>query len=94
MSLRKRLYKISSDFKYLFISMKGKVLHWDINNEMLHGNFFTEKTGDNDIRIKMFQKAKELDPDSLRFANDFNVLLYDTDAYVNNFDLFRIAKLT
>jgi hypothetical protein len=46
---------------------------------MLHGNFFTEKTGDNDIRVKMFQKAKELDPDALRFVNDYNVLLYETD---------------
>ncbi len=50
---------------------------------MLHGNFFTEKTGDNDIRVKMFQKAKELDPDSLRFVNDYNVLIYDSDAYAN-----------
>ncbi len=42
---------------------------------MLHGNFFTEKTGDNDIRVKMFQKAKELDPNALRFVNDYNVLI-------------------
>ena len=61
---------------------------------MLHGNFFTEKTGDNDIRVKMFQKAKELDPDSLRFVNDYNVIVYDSDKYVNNFNLFRIALKT
>jgi endo-1,4-beta-xylanase len=59
--------------------LQGKVLHWDINNEMLHGNFFTEKTGNSDVRIKMFQKAIELDPDALRFVNDYNVLLYETD---------------
>jgi len=52
---------------------------------MLHGIFFTEKTGDNDIRVKMFQKAKELDPNALRFVNDYNVLIYETDGYKNNF---------
>ena len=58
---------------------QGKVLHWDINNEMLHGNFFTEKTEQQDIRIKMFQRAQELDPEALRFINDFNVLLYEIE---------------
>jgi GH35 family endo-1,4-beta-xylanase len=47
---------------------------------MLHGNFFTEKTQWQDVRVKMFQKAKELDPNALRFVNDYNVLLYETDA--------------
>ena len=69
--------------------LKGKLRHWDINNEMLHGNFFTEKTGNKDVRIKMFQKAKQLDPDALRFVNDYNVLLYETDAYVINFFFCR-----
>ena len=55
------------------------MLHWDINNEMLHGNFFTEKTGQQDIRIKMFQRAQELDPEALRFINDFNVLIYEIE---------------
>jgi endo-1,4-beta-xylanase len=70
------LFSFEKSFIYL---LQGKVLHWDINNEMLHGNFFTEKTGNNDVRIEMFQKAKELDPDALRFVNDYNVLLYETD---------------
>jgi GH35 family endo-1,4-beta-xylanase len=47
---------------------------------MLHGNFFTEKTQWQDVRIEMFRKAKELDPDALRFVNDYNVLLYDNEA--------------
>ncbi len=57
---------------------------------MLHGNFFTEKTGDNDIRVKMFQKAKELDPDALRFVNDYNVLLYETDKWENVLIFYEI----
>ncbi len=72
--------------------MKGKLRHWDINNEMLHGNFFTEKTGNSDVRIKMFQKAKQLDPDALRFVNDYNVLLYETDAYVDDFFFVDILE--
>ena len=46
---------------------------------MLHGNWWTENTGDPDIRVKMFQWAQERDPSTLKFVNDYNVLLYDTD---------------
>ncbi len=29
------------------VTLQGLVEHWDINNEMLHGHFFPDKTGDN-----------------------------------------------
>ena len=47
---------------------------------MLHGTFFEDTTGDPDIRVKMFQWVEETDPSLLRFVNDYDVLLYDTDA--------------
>ena len=46
---------------------------------MLHGDFFEMATGDPDIRVKMFQMAEYNDPDSLRFFNDYSVLIYETD---------------
>ena len=46
---------------------------------MLHGDFFEDATGDPDISVKMFKWAEEKDPYSLKFVNDYNVLLYDTD---------------
>ena len=48
---------------------------------MLHGDFFEEATGDPDISVKMFKWAEEKDPYSLKFVNDYNVLLYDTEEY-------------
>lgn len=45
---------------------------------MLHGNFFTEATGDPDIRVKMFQWAREVDSNVELFVNDYNVALYET----------------
>jgi hypothetical protein len=32
---------------FLVVTLQGLVEHWDINNEMLHGHFFPDKTGDN-----------------------------------------------
>ena len=30
-----------------------------MNNEMTHGSFFVDQSGDPGIRVKMFQRAKE-----------------------------------
>ena len=50
-----------------------------MNNEMLHGNFFTESSYDPDIRVKIFQWAEEQDSTTLKFVNDYNVMLYEPD---------------
>lgn len=60
---------------------KGKFLHWDVNNEMLHGSFFADRLGSG-IRTWMFQQARALDPDVKLFVNDYNVITStDDDAY-------------
>ena len=33
---------------------------WDVNNEMIHGQFFLDQSGDPDIRAKMFKGAHNL----------------------------------
>ncbi|XP_059087514.1 anti-sigma-I factor RsgI6-like [Tigriopus californicus] len=63
---------------------KGRVQHWDVNNEMLHGNFFAETTYDPDIRVKMFQWLEQQDSQPSRFVNDYDVVLYETDEYINH----------
>jgi GH35 family endo-1,4-beta-xylanase len=56
--------------------------HWDVNNEMLHGTFYSNVFG-NAIRTRMFEKTRELDPDVSLFVNDYGVVSYsDTDHYV------------
>lgn len=55
---------------------KGQFISWDGNNEMLHGTFFKDRLTD-DIRVWMYQQAKQLDPATPLFTNDFNVLSTD-----------------
>jgi endo-1,4-beta-xylanase len=52
---------------------KGKVRHWDINNEMLYCSFFADRLGD-EIRMWMFQEANRIDPDCLLFTNEYAVI--------------------
>lgn len=61
----------------------GKYLHWDVNNEMLHGSFFADRLGDS-IRPYMFNRVKQLDPSVKTFVNDYNILsgAYSLDDYV------------
>lgn len=57
---------------------RNVVVHWDVNNEMLHGSFFEERLGE-DIRPWMFERTHALDPDAKLFVNEFNVLTVDKD---------------
>jgi len=60
---------------------KGKFVHWDINNEMLHGSYFQDRLGPS-IRSWMFQAAHAIDPNCLLFVNEYNVVSgSETDAY-------------
>jgi endo-1,4-beta-xylanase len=60
---------------------KGAFAHWDVNNEMLHGNYFGQRLG-GWVNPWMFQHARSLDPDVRLFVNDYNVVAgNETDAY-------------
>ena len=57
---------------------RGKVVHWDVNNEMLHGTFFKDRLGEG-IHAWMFKRAHEIDPMARLFVNEFNILSVDKD---------------
>ena len=60
---------------------KGTYGAWDVNNEMLHGNFYGNRLG-NWVNPWMFQQAHALDPSLQLFVNDYNVVAGgETDAY-------------
>ena len=60
---------------------KGTFVHWDVNNEMLHGNFYGNRLG-NWVNPWMFQYAHTLDSNVVLFVNDYNVVsANETDAY-------------
>lgn len=54
----------------------GKVVCWDVNNEMLDGSFYKRRLGA-DIRVEMFQAARRLDPNAGLFVNEYGVLCND-----------------
>ena len=60
---------------------RGTFQHWDVNNELLHGNFYGNRLG-NGINPWMFQQAHALAPEVTLFVNDYNVVASsETDAY-------------
>ena len=64
---------------------KGKYVHWDVCNEMLHGNFFPGRLGTN-IYSHMFKKTKEIDPQVKCFVNDYSTFEWspgETTLYIN-----------
>ncbi|KAJ4796310.1 hypothetical protein LUZ62_047556 [Rhynchospora pubera] len=52
---------------------KGRVIHWDVNNENVHFNFYETKLGP-DASTKIYQAVHEIDPNVILFMNDFNTL--------------------
>ncbi|XP_078686187.1 uncharacterized protein LOC144918926 [Branchiostoma floridae x Branchiostoma belcheri] len=68
----------------------GRVAHWDVNNEMLHGDFFARRTGSRQIRYDMFRRVKQNDPNVVPFLNDFNIINSgaSTQAYVDQVQEF------
>ena len=58
----------------MFDHFGAKLESWDVNNEMIHGSFFTDQSNDAHIRKKMFQWAHEKDPQMVLFVNDYNII--------------------
>lgn len=60
----------------------GRLVHWDVNNEMLNFTYFEDVLGAN-IRSDMFVRAKQNDPNVKLFTNEFGLTQsgYKTDRY-------------
>ena len=56
---------------------KGRFYEYDLNNEMIHGNYYEDRLGP-DITKQMFQWAHNGDPDAKLFLNDYDVLIKDS----------------
>ena len=49
-------------------------MHWDVNNEQLHGDFYEQKTRDVNLTSQMFQEVRARDSDVKLFLNDYNIV--------------------
>jgi len=52
---------------------KGRFQEYDLNNEMVHGNYYEDRLGP-DITKKMAQWARTGDPEVKLFLNDYDIL--------------------
>ncbi|KAF7075284.1 hypothetical protein CFC21_080067 [Triticum aestivum] len=64
---------VQSRLEGLVSRYAGKFPHYDVNNEMLHGQFFRDRLADEDVPAFMFKEVARLDPEPALFVNDFNV---------------------
>ena len=61
---------------------RGRFAEYDLNNEMLHGNYFAERLGQ-DITKQMAGWVKQSDPAARLFLNDYDILTGKrTDDYI------------
>jgi len=56
---------------------KGRFAEYDLNNEMIHGNYYEDRLGP-EITKQMAQWAHNGDPDAKFFVNDYDILINDS----------------
>jgi len=65
----------------LLTRYKGRISEYDVNNEMLHGDYYKKRFGDT-IRSEMFEWCHAADPNATLYVNDYGVLTGgDLDRY-------------
>ncbi|XP_048320813.2 endo-1,4-beta-xylanase 5 isoform X2 [Ziziphus jujuba] len=57
----------------LMKNYKDEFINWDVNNEMLHFDFYEQRLGPN-ASLRLFEMAHQSDPLATLFMNEFNVV--------------------
>ncbi|KAL3812543.1 hypothetical protein ACJIZ3_013811 [Penstemon smallii] len=70
---------VDSRINSLMTKYRGKFIHWDVNNEELHYDFFKSRLGEN-ATLQFFKMVHEADPLAMLFENEFNVVESCTDS--------------
>ncbi|XP_067664849.1 uncharacterized protein [Haliotis asinina] len=86
---------IAERVKFMTGITKGTLDHWDVNNELLHGQLYEEKTGDPLYSEKIYDMVHKADPVPTLFLNDYDVVAVGavTDAYVDQAKEFKKANV-
>nr|GMC87438.1 endo-1,4-beta-xylanase 5-like [Ipomoea batatas] len=64
---------VHSRIQTLMDNFKNEFIHWDVDNEMLHYNFYEKRLGPN-ASLEFFQTVQGADPLAKLFVNDYNVV--------------------
>ena len=63
---------------------RGRFVEYDLNNEMMHNNYYEERLGP-EITKQMAQWVKQEDPDAVLYLNDYDILTGNKlDEYVKH----------
>ena len=62
-------------------------MHWDVDNENLHGAWFEEATGQHDLLAQMFTDVNQVDPNVALFINDYDVVSWSGVTVVGIFNV-------
>jgi GH35 family endo-1,4-beta-xylanase len=66
--------RIQTRAEYITKRYKGRFAEYDLNNEMIHGNYYEDRLGP-EITKLMAQWAHNGDPDAKLWVNDYDVLV-------------------
>lgn len=69
--------RIKERAEYITKRYKGRFAEYDLNNEMIHGNYYEDRLGPEITRL-MVQWAHDGDPEAKLFVNDYDVLISDS----------------
>ncbi|PVD26633.1 hypothetical protein C0Q70_14311 [Pomacea canaliculata] len=74
---------------------RGSLEHWDVNNELLHGQWYENRLHDPNFTINLFRDVHKAAPNVKLFLNDYNVVAnsYSTDAYLEQAKHFKAANV-
>ncbi|EMS68876.1 Endo-1,4-beta-xylanase Z [Triticum urartu] len=70
---------VNTRIQSLMTRYRGEFAHWDVNNEMLHFNFYEQRLGAN-ATMEFFSVAQDADPLATLFMNEYNVVETCDDA--------------
>ncbi|XP_025077976.1 uncharacterized protein LOC112554421 [Pomacea canaliculata] len=72
---------------------RGRLAHWDVQNEFLHGQYYEETLQDPNVTMEMFKLVKRLDPVPKLYLNDFQAVTVggNTEAYHDLAEDFKAA---
>ncbi|XP_056006903.1 uncharacterized protein LOC125648675 [Ostrea edulis] len=74
MSPSELVAELQSHVQEVINNTKGRLAHWDVNNENLHGDWYERNTTDPDITPKMFQWIHSQEPETKLFLNDYSAI--------------------
>ena len=69
--------RIKERAEYITSRYEGRFAEYDLNNEMIHGNYYEDRLGP-EITKLMAQWAHNGDPDAKLFVNDYDILIEDS----------------